>query len=222
MRRVMTTRNLERLARAGALWLAAIGALCLLGNQGALLSQPADPVTEVSSRYAWWAAGILCLAAGGARLGFPNAAWPRLLILWLGFSAALLRAGLWWLGARSTRGYFELMAAHFGVAPEVLVWGFGLGWALALGGAVAELRAADGRVRTSCPNCGGRLEAAARSLGREQPCPHCGRTITLRAAGELLKTACYFCQGHIEFPAHALGRKIPCPHCRRDIPLQPR
>ncbi len=180
----MTTRNLQRLAHASALGLIIIGAMCVLGNQGALLIQPSDPLTGVSSRYVFWAGGAFCLALGGVRLLAPGAVWAQLLAIWLVTSAAMFRLGLWYMGVPRVGPYFDTMGASFGLAPGLCGWLMAVGLALVFGSSVAVLQAAS-RVKTFCPNCGGHLEVAAKALGQRQPCAHCGQLITLRAGSRI-------------------------------------
>lgn len=217
---------------AGALLLAVAIVLFVSNLTAGRVIHPHDPVCNLPVPSFFWIVGGLgvvvagiCLFAQNIRLQLGFICWfaTNLLVYGIGLLCLGVKAGFrgylltvsdaFWISCDTANLFLTLLTAYLLVGSlAALVW-------LRFGKAASQ-RAALGRIKNTCTNCGGRFEFSVQNSGQKIPCPHCQTLLDLQQ-DENLKISCYFCQGHIEFPAYALGTKIPCPHCRSDITLRP-
>ncbi len=222
----MRTRWLTPYTRAAGLLLIGFATAHLVGNQGGITLQPADPIFQVSSRYLFWGLGASELVVGLVCLFASDLMLANALALWLTSVLVIYRLGLLVCGMNTLRAYYQTMGHQFGISAGALNLLFGLavgslwcGSAFGVGWAWEERKERLRSLKMTCPACGVHIAFDARDAGQKSPCPKCRAAVTLRKP-DLLKMACFFCKKHIEFPSHAIGEKIRCPHCNMDITLK--
>jgi len=210
----------------------AAGALLLFSGLTSLSSLPwkagvfdlDDPVLGIPLRNAALVATVLELAVAAVCLFTRKTLLASGLVGWLALNFIVYRVGLWTMGWHHPYTSVFWLTDGFGFSPRMADWIQAAITAYLLAGSsmvICKLQGRmGGRLKMSCPSCGGHVKFAFQNVGQQIPCPHCKTTITLRKPDEILKMSCFFCKEHIEFPAHALGQKMPCPHCKMDITLK--
>ncbi len=227
--------NLPRLFTysAGALLLAAATGMFISIEAGSGLIHPHEPLVGMSLPEFFWIVGGLELAIGLICFFGKQTTLQATLVFWLAINFAAYQAGLWWMGGTvGFKGYLGDVSAAFGISAgtadiivKILVLYllagslFSLLWSWIIKESGKSQGHTEGRIKTSCPACGGHIQFDSQNVGQKIPCPHCQKETTLRRP-DLLKMSCFFCREHIEFPSHAIGGKMPCPHCKNDITLK--
>jgi hypothetical protein len=202
--------------------IAAAQIICNIATAG--LTQPHDPIFQISLRQLFWIAGGLELLCVLALLTFQNARLKVAIVLWFVMNLAIYWVAMQTQGGHGVRGYLGGLAHTFGVSSAFTDATLKIIFLYLLSGGIGLLlwnwfKPEEIPLKALCVFCGGHIAFDGKNLGQKTPCPNCRKETTLRPPGNL-KMSCFFCHEHIEFPSYAIGEKMPCPHCKMGISLK--